>query len=437
MKVSWKSKSTRYGGAFFFIAIILILIWKLSFSTNTLPSFTVQQGDFLIPITTKGEMRAVNSISITVPRARGYSIRITRLIPEGAVVKKGDFLVQFDTSEITETIHKRENELKNAIAELNKLKANIESTRKDLESQLEMQKYSYEQAELQLKKMEFESEARRREEELSMKKAEIALNQAKYRLLAQKAIDKASLQKAQLTIDQAQSNLDAAKKNLKEMTILSPANGMVVYNRIWGPSGLQKVKVGDTPWYGQAILEIPDLSKMYVKTKVNEVDIDRLRKGQLVSVTVDAVPGLELSGKVSSIAALAHNDPATNNKVFDVNVSLDSTAQQLKPGMTATCKIITDRLKNVMSVPLESVFEKDGKTIVYVLTPKPKAREVDIGEKNEDFVIIKKGLKPGEKVSLWDPTKPFREMGKELPSEQTKPKSKKRGGSVQRMIIVG
>jgi len=436
MKVSWTSKSTRYGGISFLIIIILILIWKLSFSTNALPAFTVQQGDFLIPITTKGELRAVNSISITVPRARGYSIRITRLIPEGAVVKKGDFLVQFDTSEITETIHKRENELKNAIAELNKLKANIESTRKDLESQLEMQKYSYEQAKLQLKKMEFESEARKREEELSMKKAEIALNQAKYKLLAQKAIDKASLQKAQLAVDQARSNLEAAQKNLKDMTILSPANGMVVYNRIWGSSGLQKVKVGDTPWYGQAILEIPDLSKMYVKTKVNEVDIDRLRKGQLVSVTVDAVPGLKLSGKVSSIAALAHNDRATNTKVFDVDVSLDSTAQQLKPGMTATCKIITERRKNVISVPLESVFEKDGKTIVYILTPKPKVREVDTGEKNEDFIIIKKGLKPGEKVSLWDPTKPFREMGKELPSE-SKPKSKKRGGSVQRMIIVG
>jgi len=186
----------------------------------------------------------------------------------------------------------------------------------------------------------------------------------------------------------------------------------------------------------ERILEIPDLSKMYVKTKVNEVDIDRLRKGQLVSVTVDALPGLELSGKVTSIAALAHNDRATNNKVFDVEVSLDSTAERLKPGMTATCKIITDRLKNVISAPLESIFEKDGKTIVYVLTPKPKAREVETGEKNEDSIVIKSGLKPGEKISLWDPTKPFREMGKELPSE-SKPKPKKKGRSVQRMIIVG
>ena len=436
MKLSWKSKSTRYLALSLFILIALILIWKLSFSGSTLPSFAVKQGDFLIPITTTGELQAVNSISITVPRARGYSIRIIRMVPEGAVVKKGDFLVQFDTSEIMQTIHKRENDLKNAIAELNKLRANIESTRNDLESQLEMQRYSYQQAKLQLKQMEFESEARRREEELSMKKAEIALKQAEYKLQAQKAIDKASLEKAQLSVDQAKSNLEAAQKNLKDMTILSPANGMVVYNRIWGSSGLQKVKVGDTPWYGQAILEIPDLSKMNVKTKVNEVDIDRLRKGQLVSVTVEAVPGLELAGKVSSIATLAHNDRATNNKVFDVEVSLDSTTQQLKPGMTATCKIITDRLKNAIYVPLESVFEKDGHTLVYVLTPKPKKRFVETGEKNKDFIVIKKGLKAGEKVSLWDPTKPFREMGKELPSE-SKPKSKKKGGGVRRMIIVG
>ncbi len=145
MRISWKSKSTRFFGLLGVIVIAAVLVWKFSFHGSTLPSFEVQQSEFLIPITTAGELRAVHSISITVPRARGYSVRITRLVPEGTTVKKGDFLVQFDTSEITETIKKRENALKNVNAELNKLKANIESTQKDLESQWEMQRYSYEQ----------------------------------------------------------------------------------------------------------------------------------------------------------------------------------------------------------------------------------------------------------------------------------------------------
>ncbi len=434
MNLPFKSKKVRIFGVVGLV-VFLLLVWKLTLHAPDLPSYKVEKGDFLIPLTTKGELKAIHSISITVPRLRGISPRITRLVPEGTVVKKGDFLVQFDPSELLDKIHKRENELKNALAELRKLKADIESRQKELESELEIQRYSYQQARLQLKQMEFESEARRRDRELAMKKAEIALKQAQFKLKSQKLIDEAALEKAQLAVDQARSNLEEAKKNFKALTILAPADGLVVYNLVWGPSGREKVKIGDMPWSGQAILEIPDLSKMKVATSVNEVDIDRVRKGQPVEVSIEALPGTHLTGHITQIATLAHTDDVTEEKVFAVTVTLDSTVQQLKPGMSATCKIVTDRLKNVLTVPVEAVFEKDGKSVVYVLTPRPKPRDVVLGPTNKDFVVIKSGLKPGEEVSLLDPTKPIRELGKEMPGT-SKPKKKQKDGGVSRMIIV-
>lgn len=434
MKLAFKSKKVRIFGAVG-VVILLFLLWKLTVHAPDLPAFTVQKGDFLIPLTTKGELKAIHSISITVPRLGGISPRITRMVPEGTVVKKGDFLVQFDPSELLDRIHKRENELKNALAELRKLKADIESRQKELESELEIQHYSYQQAKLQLKQMEFESEARRRDRELAMKKAEISLKQAQFKLKSQKLIDEAALEKARLAVDQARSNLSEAQKNLKALTILAPADGLVVYNLIWGPSGRQKVKIGDMPWPGQAILEIPDLSQMKVATSVNEVDIDRVKKGQPVEVSIEALPGTHLTGHVTQIATLAHSDDVTREKVFDVTVTLDSTVQQLKPGMSATCKIVTDRLKDVLTVPVEAVFEKGGKSIVYVLTPRPKPREVVLGPTSKDFVVVKHGLKPGEKVSLLDPTKPIRELGKEMPAS-TKPKKKRSSGGGGGIIIV-
>ncbi len=434
MKLSFKSKNIKLLSAAG-VVILLLLIWKLTLHAPSLPYYEVKRGDFLIPLTTKGELKAIHSISITVPRLRGVSPRITRLVPEGTVVKKGDFLVQFDPSELLDKIHKRENELKNAQAELRKLKANIESRQKELESELEIQKYSYQQAKLQLKQMEFESEARRRDRELAMKKAEISLKQAQFKLKSQKLIDQAALEKAQLAVDQARSNLQVAQKDLKALTILAPADGLVVYNLVWGPSGRQKVKIGDMPWSGQAILEIPDLSEMNVATSVNEADIDRVKKGQPVEVTIEALPGTHLTGHITQIATLARRDDVTRGKVFDVQVHLDSTMKQLKPGMSATCQIVTDRLKDVITVPAEAVFEKDGSSVVYVLTPRPKRRKVVLGPSTKDFVVIKKGLKPGEKISLLDPTKPIRQLGKEMPSEAHKGK-KPSGGNVGRIVIV-
>ncbi len=434
MKFSFKSKKLRWLAAAVLV-ILLLLVWKLTLHAPNLPYYEVQKGDFLLPITTKGELKAIHSISITVPRLRGVSPRITRLVPEGTIVKKGDFLVQFDPSGVLDTIHKRENDLKNAQAELRKLKANIDSRRKELESELEIQKYSYQQAKLQLKQMAFESEARRAEKKLAMKKAEIALKQAEFKLKSQKLIDQAALEKAQLAVDQARANLSEAQKNLRALTIHAPADGLVVYNMIWGPSGRQKVKVGDMPWSGQAILEIPDLSKMYVATSVNEADIDRVKKGLPVEVSIEALPGTHLTGHITRIATLARTDEVTRGKVFDLDVTLDSTIQHLKPGMSATCKIITERLQNVLTVPVEAVFEKEGKSVVYVLTPRPKRRGVILGPTNKDFVVVKKGVHVGERVSLLDPTKPIRELGKEMPTESST-KKKRSGGGVQKMVII-
>ncbi|MFQ6003808.1 MAG: efflux RND transporter periplasmic adaptor subunit, partial [Candidatus Zixiibacteriota bacterium] len=218
-----------------------------------------------------------------------------------------------------------------------------------------------------------------------------------------------------------------AQEELEGLTLKAPIDGLVVYNEVWGPSGRQKVKAGDTPWPGQSIIEIPDLASMYVKTSVNEVDINRLDVGQQVIIKVDALPDLTLYGKVSRIATLARLEKGTNTKVFDVDVTIEGTNPNLKPGMTASCQIITDRIPDALYVPVESVFEKEGKTVVYVLTSSAKSREVEVGQKNSDYIVIKKGLKEGERVTLRDPTKPLEELGGEAPKVQEKKgKPKKR-----------
>jgi hypothetical protein len=126
-----------------------------------------------------------------------------------------------------------------------------------------------------------------------------------------------------------------------------------------------------------------------------------------VTVRVEALPDRELKGHVESISALAKADfttwPPPRN--FDVRVALDERDDRLKPGMTATIRIATETLRDVILVPPQAVFPVNGVDTVYVLRRGgAEARQVTVERRNADRVAIRAGLEPGERVALQDPT---------------------------------
>lgn len=422
-----------FGGA----TVVLLLVLSLGLRTGTadLPTYEVKRGPFVVDIQTSGELKALNSRVVTRPRIRWSRSQIVKLAPEGSMVEEGDFLIQFDTSESMSRVEEKRNELQNALAELEREKANMAAELARLESELKRQEYAYEQAKIRYEQMKYEAEIRRREQELELKKAELALQQARDKVEAQKVIREANLRKAELRVEQARLELKKAEEELASQTLTAPIGGLVVYKEVWGPSGRAKVKVGDTPWPGQALIEIPDLSVMQVQTKVNEVEVNRVAPGQQVVIKIDALPEETFYGKVDHVATLAKREKESEVKTFDVLVTIEGEDQRLRPGMTASCQIITDRLTDVLYVPLESVFEKDGQTICYVLASDPEPRPVKVGPKNSDYIVVEEGLQEGDKVTLWDPTRPLEEIGKEPPVMQEKKKPKKE--SDEGMIIIG
>ena len=417
------------------IIIILGVILAIGAGAPNIATASAEFGEFVIDINESGEIKAVKSVSVSVPRRVRGNLRIMALAEDGAMVEKGDFLVQFDTSEAQQRVDERENELANAQAELASLNANIASTMASLRSSYETQKYSYEQAKLRYEQMRYEAEAKRREQELGLKKADIALAQAKEKIESQKIIDAANITKAELKVRQAQMNLKQAKGDLQGLTLTAPIGGMVVLKEIWSPNGMAKVKVGDTPWRGMELVEIPDLSQMMIETKVNEVDISRVSEKQQVIITVDALHGPTFYGTVSRVATLATRERGSDVKVFEVEVTIEGADPRLKPGMTAQCQIITDRIPEKLYVPLECVFTKDDTTVVYVKKGGFEKRAVKVGAKNSDYVVIEKGLAKDEFVALRDPTLPLEELGGETPAVPDKKKKKQE--SSERMMIIG
>jgi HlyD family secretion protein len=178
---------------------------------------------------------------------------------------------------------------------------------------------------------------------------------------------------------------------------------------------------------GTVLFTVADVSKMIVKAGVNEVDIGKIRVGMPVKVTLDAYPKVAFQGRINRIAPAVRIDDKV--RVFDVEVHLDAQGRELRSGMTANIEVKGERKDKVLTVPVESVFQRDDGEIVFVkrkLDPKqieavlknPKKddkeawktffekRTVVTGLADNSRVEIVSGVKPGEELALEDPTLP-------------------------------
>jgi len=398
-------------------------------------SFPVRQGEFVISLKLKeGELEAVEAVEIHAPRVRGQ-LKITELFPEGEHVEVGDLLIEFEKTEFEKRVTERHQELEAAKAEQVQTLATQRVEIARLKAEIENKVAELRLAELQMEKMEFESFVEKEEATLQAKQASLSLAQAKDKLEAQKIIDEAERKKQQINVDSRQRNLDKAEKDFESLSVKAEHPGIVVYDKLWKGGRIEKIRVGDEPWGGATLMKLPDLSHMRVKTFVNEVDVDKLAVDQPVLVRLDALPGPTFKGKISRIATLGHEKEGERKvKVFDVDIELEEEDKRLKPGMSATSEIIIDTVPPrpepaegdavqppvadeefagyPFYIPLDAVFEKDGMTLVYVVREgESEEREIVLGKRNDNYVIVEEGLGSEERVALRDPTLVLEDLG--------------------------
>ena len=248
-----------------------------------------------------------------------------------------------------------------------------------------------------------------READLKREQAQIALKQTKKGLPdTQKQLEAAVEKQAALT-ERAKTTLDTKLKDLDKTDLRAPADGMVVYRAV----ERQKIRKGSKGWKGCAIMDLPDLSKIIVKTKVREDTIHLVKVGQKVVVHVDAIPGGEFYGKVSEVGKVAKDRSEgdivgfgegkkdSGIRIFDVTVTLDKTDKRFAPNLVARLQILVDRVPNALVVPKDAVKDKGGKKVVLVAVgPVNEEKVVEVGAEAEDLIQVKSGLKVGEFVCL-------------------------------------
>jgi RND family efflux transporter MFP subunit len=250
---------------------------------------------------------------------------------------------------------------------------------------------------------------------------------------------------ARAKLNSAQGQYEVQTRQLKDLkdqvakcTLRAQKSGLVVYGGSRDDmvyyGNQEPIREGATVRERQAIITIPDMSRMAVNVKILECYIKKVKKGQKARITVDAFPDTMLTGEVTKVGVLPDSGNRWMNpdmKVYLTAITIDGSYDWIKPGMSAKVEILVNKLDDCVYVPVQAVAPDGGKQICYVANGlKHERREIQIGQFNDDFIEVKKGLKEGERILLRAPGAPEAVEPEKPAGDQKAPPNEKRPAPV-------
>ena len=377
-------------------------------------TYDLKRCDYIETIRTEGTVQAVNSLSVMVPRISSNSITIVHLLKEGTKVSKGDVICELEAADLRTIIESFTTEMERMEAEMRKLEANNAMEISMLNAQIATNNAQLAMTMLDSVQMKFAPPVKQKLLKLEMEKATIEKNKLRKKLAAQRRINMTEIMQLKSRISMQKNRIESFQNQVNSLTLVSPGEGMVIYNELpgvmtfSGPQGMgrleSKIAEGGTTFPNMALFQIPATSQMQLTIDVPEIDFKRIKEGQRTNILVDAV-NLHTTGKVKR-KTLGGVNPRirTTVKTYQVIVSIDSLHSKMKPGLSATCNIIIDEVKDTVVVPAGAIFDDDSLKIVYVEEEeKFKAVTVETGLSNSSKTIVSKGLKGDETIALMEP----------------------------------
>jgi len=370
----------------------------------------VRRSEFVISIRSRGEIRSTRSVILSAPQVP--SPRIVRLAEAGKPIKKGEVVVEFDTAQQEQTYLERSTSVRTADSEIVQTKASHRIT-DELDAMNNMQAgYNVDRAKLEASKAEILSEIEGAKNRIDVGIAQGDLGQVNAAIKAHKVAQNADLQRLDQKKDKAVRDMKRAKGYLANMVIRAPNDGIVnlLPNfRAGGSFGSMPppFKEGDSAWTGAAIAEIPDLSNMRIELKLEEVERGKSQLGQKVRIRVDAIADKEFQAEldwISPIATLNFSRFTSAEKIFPAYATLQNLDPRLRPGMSGTAELIIESVPRALLIPVRASFLNKGKPAVYIQKGQNfEIRQIEVGKRNENDIVVLKGLKEGDVVTLENP----------------------------------
>ena len=363
----------------------------------------VKRADLVLTVEVEGELAAVRSKEIGVPPVAEVDFKIAFLAPEGQAVKKGDSILRLDTEMTERQLAEKRAELEEAQKKVEQKEIDLRMKLLDLEQQSAQTRADLGRAQLKVdvppevqQRIELEKarlDKRGRERDLENLEAEGRVTQA---------LTGAEVVSLRQQRDRAAGRVEALEEAIDKMNIRAPQDGIVVYRTNWRD---EKKKVGDSVWFGEVVLSLPDLKEMKGDGFVDEADGGPVTEGQPVTLRLEARPDFDLRGKVARIGrTVMQRSWRTPLKGYRVEIALEKTDPTfMRPAMRFRGEVETGRVPGVLLVPRDAVFLRDDVPVVWARGALGwREVKVTLGRSNRTQVEVVSGLAEGEKVSPVD-----------------------------------
>jgi len=433
---------------FFFIVIALVAaggyyVWgRLQETVKVDPPQLValKREMFIHEILERGNVDSAQNEEIRCMVESAGGLTIISVVDEGTLVKKGDMLVELDSSTLRENVQKQRIVVIASKAKLERSRADLRTAELNLQEYLEgtyiqsqitieneifsaQEAVKTQEANLsyykKLLEKDYITESKVNADLIELEKAENALDIAELKLRVLEKISKEKMvnlykatiasNEATVEADEETLKLDSARyehleEQQKRCMIYAPRDGQVVYYMPrWGGDE-DLIRVGKKVFERQVLLQLPDPTQMQVKGLVNEANIRLVKMGQKAAIRLEAFPNQVFEGVVKTV-----NDyPEPGNfmggsmsKEYMTVITILNAPEGIKTGLTAEARIVVNEIADALLLPMQAVFEYGGK--MYAVTYKEgkwDKLEVKTGPANDKEVVILEGLKEGDEVVL-------------------------------------
>jgi HlyD family secretion protein len=324
---------------------------------------TAEKGDIARAVVATGKIQPLSKVEV---KSKASGIVKKLYADYGDHVRQGQVLVELDKEELQARVREARAQLLSARAALERTRAEAQGTDLPfLKSAAERAQNLYKQGLISTSVVED-----------AQKDYELALN--KHRAA------QSSVSVNQAEVARAQAALERADNDLRNSTIVSPMNGLVLSRDVEVGDAVSSILVLGSQ--ATLMMTMGDVTSVYVLGKVDEADIGKVYMDQPARITVESFKDKKFVGKVTKISPFGKEKD--NVTTFEVRVSIDNPGGELKANMSANAEIIREEKKDVLLVPDSAIlYDKDRKTSVEV--PEPK------GENGRRKVAVKVGISNG------------------------------------------
>ncbi len=326
------------------------MFFLFSCSENDQQQNTARSAPNANVVSANGELVSAETAILSPPQAKGmWRYKITFMAPEGKIIQKGKPILGFDASQLQQKLAEKQNELQTSIKKLETNRLANDAKSEDLKlklaevvMRLEKSDRKWQQSKVLESRYETEILA------LQYQLAKDDVLKFERTIIKNKEINTAKIASLENDIQRLQSEVNEYQSSIKNMMIMAPKSGIVVYKR---QHDGEKSSIGDSVWMGRQLIELPSLDSMMVKAQIMEADAGKIAIGQPVDIILDAASDRIFKGKIISLGSVFHRKSSNQpNIIFDVEIKIDIINKEImRPGMAARLKIFTQTEPRIYS----------------------------------------------------------------------------------------